>query len=134
VGSMRRDDLGTLIAATSTDIDAMPWEDVEDVPGVHRKTLWQSGDVTLGLMKVDSGHENPEHVHHAAHHHILVLEGECSMVGKRLGPGSYVYIPPTVPHAVTEVGPGGCVFFYTYRPLEHVHQASPLDSEHGGVV
>ena len=56
------------------------------------------------------------------------------MVGKRLGPGSYVYIPPTVPHAVTEVGPGGCVFFYTYRPLEHVHQASPLDSEHGGVV
>lgn len=77
---------------------------------------------------------NPEHSHHAAHHHILVLSGECTMVGKRVGPGAYVYIPPTVPHAVTDVAPGGCTFFYTYRPLEHVRRESPLDTEHGGVV
>jgi hypothetical protein len=56
------------------------------------------------------------------------------MLGRRLGPGSYIYIPPTVAHAVTDVGPGGCTFFYTYRPLEHEPPASPLDSEHGGVV
>jgi quercetin dioxygenase-like cupin family protein len=131
---MSRDDLGKLIVASGGDVDAMPWEDIASVPGVHTKTLWQSGDVTLGLMRVDQGAENPEHVHHAAHHHILVLEGGCTMVGRRLGPGSYVYIPPTVPHAVTDVGPGGCTFFYTYRPLEHPAESSPLDPHYGGVA
>lgn len=129
---MTRDDLGRLIVATGSDIDGMEWEDV--LPGVRQKVLWRSGDTSLGLMKVDAGHENPEHAHHAAHHHILVLEGECTMLGKHVGPGSYVYIPPTVPHAVTEVGPDGCTFFYTYRPLEHGHNSSPLDSEYGGVT
>jgi quercetin dioxygenase-like cupin family protein len=131
---MNRDDLGKLIVASGADIDAMQWEGVPGVPGVYRKTLWQSGDVTLGMMRVDEGKENPEHTHHAAHHHILILDGDCTMVEKRLGPGSYIYIPPGVPHAVTEVGPGGCTFFFTYRPLEHQPAASPLDSEHGGVV
>lgn len=130
---MARDDLGKLIAMSGDDIEALQWE-TTDSPGVFRKTLWQSGDVTLGLMKVDEGHVNPEHSHHAAHHHILVLSGESTMVGKRVGPGSYVYIPPTVPHAVTDVSADGCTFFYTYRPLEHAHRESPLDSEHGGVV
>lgn len=129
---MDRDDLGKLIVATGADIEAMPWEQTR--PGVHMKTLWRSGDTTLGIMRVDPGHENPEHAHHAAHHHILVLDGECTMLGKRVGPGSYVYIPPTVPHAVTEVGPQGCTFFYTYRPLERSNDKSPLDSEHGGLV
>ncbi|MEZ5187020.1 MAG: cupin domain-containing protein [Candidatus Nanopelagicales bacterium] len=130
---MNRNDLGKLLVASADEIEAMPWEDSAD-PGVHRKTLWQSGDVTLGLMRVDEGAENPEHVHHAAHHHILVLEGEAMMVGKRVGPNSYVYIPPGVPHAVTEVGPGGCTFFYTYRPLEQPREESPLETEHGGIV
>lgn len=127
-----RDDLGTVLIATGQDIDAMPW--TTPLPGVHQKVLWQSGDTTLGLMKIDAGHENPEHVHHAAHHHILVLEGESTMLGRHVGPGSYVYIPPTVAHAVTDVGPEGCTFFYTYRPLEQGHEESPLHPEHGGVV
>lgn len=127
-----RDDLGKLLVATSADIEGMPW--TTPMPGVHQKILWQSGDTTLGLMKVDAGHENPEHVHHAAHHHIWVLAGDATMVGKHVGAGSYVYIPPTVAHAVTEVGPDGCTFFYTYRPLEHEHGESPLHPEHGGVV
>jgi mannose-6-phosphate isomerase-like protein (cupin superfamily) len=131
---MNRDDLGTLIARSGQDIEAMPWEEIPTLAGVYQKILWQSGDVTLGLMRVDEGRENPEHVHHAAHHHILVLDGECTMVGKRLGPGSYVYIPPTVAHAVTDVGVGGCTFFYTYRPLEKSAPESPLHPEHGGVV
>ncbi|HQR79582.1 MAG TPA: cupin domain-containing protein [Actinomycetota bacterium] len=131
---MNRDDLGRLIAVSGEDIDEMPWESDPTDVGVYRKTLWQSGNVVLGLMRVDEGFENPEHVHHAAHHHILILHGQCTILGKRLGPGSYVYIPPTVPHGVTDVGPGECTFFYTYRPMERVAPGSPLDSEHGGVV
>lgn len=129
---MNRDDLGKVIVATGEDIDSIEWED--PLPGVHQKVLWQSGDTTLGIMKVDEGHENPEHAHHAAHHHILVLEGECTMLGRRVGPGAYVYVPPTVPHAVTDVGTGGCTFFYTYRPLEVTNDVSPLHEHHGGVV
>ncbi len=131
---MNRDDLGTLIVSSGQDIEAMAWEPIPGLSGVYQKLLWQSGDVTLGLMHVDEGKQNPEHVHHAAHHHILILDGECTMVGKRLGQGSYIYIPPTVPHAVTDVGPGGCTFFYTYRPLEKPAPDSPLHPEHGGVV
>lgn len=131
---MNRNDLGKLIAVSGEDIEAMPWEDDPTDAGVYRKTLWQSGNVVLGLMRVDEGSVNPEHVHHAAHHHILILEGQCNILGKQLGPGSYVYIPPTVPHGVTDVGPGGCVFFYTYRPMERIHTESPLDDEHGGLV
>lgn len=132
---MNRDDLGKLLVTTADDVAAMEWQNQPGLPGVQHKVLWQSGDVTVGLMKVEAGAVNPEHTHHAAHHHILMLDGECSMVGRHVGPGAYVYIPPMVPHAVTDVGADGCTFFYTYRPLETAAaQGSPLDAEHGQPV
>ncbi len=112
-----RDDLGHLLVATAADIDAMPWQPMGD-RGVQQKVLWQSGDVVIGLVRVETGAVKPEHVHLGAHHHIWITRGTCDMVGHTLGEGSYVYIPPGVPHAVDNVGPQGCEFFYTYRPLE----------------
>ncbi|MDZ7576839.1 MAG: cupin domain-containing protein [Candidatus Nanopelagicales bacterium] len=129
-----RNDLGHVILATKADIDAMPWESRPEMPGVTHKVLWQAGDVVLGVMRVEHGAENPIHTHHGAHHHILILEGECTVLDKRVGPGSYIYIPPTVPHGATDVGPDGCTFFYTYRPLEHSPITGPLDSEHAHPV
>lgn len=129
---MTRDDLGRVIVATAADIDSRPWQPV--TAGVDHKVLWQSGDTTLGLMRVAGGAENPEHTHHAAHHHILVLEGECTILGKRVGPGAYVYIPPSVPHAVTDPSGEGCTFFYTYRPLETPVDPFPLSEGHGQPV
>lgn len=129
---MSRDDLGRVIVATGADIENVEWE--SEQPGVEHKVLWRSGDTTLGLMRVAAGAENPEHTHHAAHHHILMLSGECTMLGKRLGPGSYVYIPPSVPHSVTETSADGCTFFYTYRPLEQEVDPFPLSGEHGEPV
>ena len=129
---MTRDDLGRVIVATAGDIDDIPWE--SQSPGVDHKVLWRSGDVTLGLMRVAAGAENPEHSHHAAHHHILVLSGECTILGKRVGPGSYIYIPPTVPHSVTEASESGCTFFYTYRPVEHNVDPFPMSESLGEPV
>ena len=128
-----RDDLGKLIIAPSSEIDSRPWEPL-GTPGVRQKVLWQSGDVVLGLIQVDAGAAKKEHTHHGAHHHILMTRGSCRMVGQTLDEGSYIYIPPGVPHAVDEVCPQGCEFFFTYRPVEVPAAMGPLDSEHGTPV
>lgn len=112
-----RNDLGHLLVRSAAEIDAMPWEPI-GTPGVEHKVLWQSGDVVIGLIRVAAGARKPEHVHLGAHHHIFLTHGVCDMVGRTVGSGSYVYIPPGVPHAVDNVGPDGCEFLYTYRPLE----------------
>jgi quercetin dioxygenase-like cupin family protein len=132
VGGVGRDDLGRLIVTSADQIEQMPWEDLRGLDGVSHKVLWRSGDVVLGLIRVAPGHEKPEHVHHGAHHHILITQGSCAMVGETVGTGSYVYIPPDVPHAVTEVGPDGVTFFYTYRPVEM--PPTLTDQEHGHPV
>src|SRR3954470_1782535 len=113
-----RDDLGRLAVRSTSDIWAMPWEPLRDLEGVGHKTLWRSGAVTTGLIRVEHGHEKPAHVHYGAHHHIWLVSGACTMVGERVTAGSYLYIPPGVEHAVTDVAPEGVVFFYTHRPLE----------------
>lgn len=116
--STRSDDLGHLVVATSTDIEAMPWQSQEGQPGLRYKVLWRSGDVVLGIMELAEGAENAEHTHYGAHHHILVLSGSCTMIGRKLDTGSYIYVPPGIAHGVTEVGDGGVRLFYTYRPVE----------------
>ncbi len=112
-----RDDLGRLMVRSAAEIAALPWESI-GIEGVEHKVLWQSGDVVIGLIRVAGGGRKPEHVHLGAHHHIWITAGSCDMVGRAVSAGSYVYIPPGVPHAVDNVGPSGCEFFYTYRPLE----------------
>lgn len=124
---MTRDDLGRVIVASAADVEEIPWSQV--APGVDHKVLWQSGDTTLGLMRVLAGAENPEHTHHAAHHHILIMSGDCELMGRTVGPGSYVYVPPGVPHAVVASAGSDCTFFYTYRPLEQPADPFPLSDE-----
>lgn len=123
-----RDDLGRLLVLTAGQIESMPWESLA-VPGVDHKVLWRSGDVVIGLIRVAPGATKPEHVHLGAHHHIWITRGSCDMVGHPVVAGSYVYIPPGEPHAVDNVGPDGCEFFYTYRPLE---QAPAIVAEQFG--
>ena len=131
---IHRDDLGHLLIQTSADIDAMPWEPLGS-PGMEGKVLWRSGDVVLGLMRVAPGHEMEPHTHLGAHHHILMTQGSCRMMGREVSTGAYVYIPPGVAHGVSDVSADGCTFFYTYRPVEVPSvESSPLDSTHGTPV
>jgi quercetin dioxygenase-like cupin family protein len=118
VESSVRDDMGRLMVLGAQDVDARAWEPMPGQTGVFSKLLWRSGDVAIGLIRVDAGAEKAAHVHHGAHHHIWVVSGSATMVGQELAAGSYVYIPPGVMHEVTAVGPDGITFFYTYRPVE----------------
>ena len=113
-----RDDLGTVMVLTAEALAELPWEELRGIEGATHKVLWQSGTVVIGLIQVDPGRTKPEHTHHGAHHHMFITRGSCVMLGQRVAAGSYVYVPPGVPHAVDDVGPEGVEFFYTYRPLE----------------
>ena len=123
-----RNDLGKVLVRTSAELAATPWEELNGIEGATHKVLWQSGAVVIGLIRVEAGSTKPEHTHHGAHHHMLITRGSCVMLGQRVDEGSYVYVPPGVPHAVDDVGPDGVEFFYTYRPLELPRH--PDDSDH----
>ena len=114
----QRDDLGRVVVHTADALAVMPWEPLHGIDGATHKVLWQSGDVVIGLIRVEAGSVKPEHTHHGAHHHMLITRGSCVMLGRTVGEGSYVYVPPGVAHAVDQVGADGVEFFYTYRPLE----------------
>lgn len=123
-----RDDLGKVLVLTAAQLDEMPWEELRGIDGATHKVLWQSGNVVIGLIRVEAGSTKPEHTHHGAHHHMFITHGSCVMLGQRVDAGSYVYVPPGVPHAVDDVGPEGVEFFYTYRPLELPHHR--VDGDH----
>ena len=113
-----RNDLGRVLVRTAAELDEVPWEELRGIDGATHKVLWQSGATVIGLIRVEAGSSKPEHTHHGAHHHMLITRGSCRMVGAVVSEGSYVYVPPGVPHAVDQVGPEGVEFFYTYRPVE----------------
>jgi quercetin dioxygenase-like cupin family protein len=115
-----RDDIGRMLVRTSAALAAEPWEELHGIDGATHKVLWQHGAVVIGLIKVAAGSQKPEHTHHGAHHHMFITRGSCVMLGERVDEGSYVYVPPGVAHAVSDVGPDGVEFFYTYRPMELV--------------
>jgi quercetin dioxygenase-like cupin family protein len=122
---MPRDDLGRLRVLDRAAIEAMEWEPRAGQDGVWQKILWRSGDVVVGLLRFAPGAASPGHAHHAAHHHIWVVEGSATVAGQPLTEGSYAYIPPGVVHQTADVGPDGCVLLYTYRPLEQRGAAGP---------
>lgn len=118
VESTPRDDMGRLMVLDTDQVDALAWSPMPGQTGVWSKILWRSGDVAIGLIRVDAGAEKAAHVHHGAHHHIWIVSGSATIVGRALAAGSYVHIPPGFEHEVTAVGPAGVTFFYTYRPVE----------------
>ncbi|MFL6139241.1 MAG: cupin domain-containing protein [Frankiaceae bacterium] len=127
----RRDDRGVPRVLAAADVDALAWEPLPGLPGVAQKVLWRSGEIVIGLLRVEPGHERPAHVHASAHHHIWVVAGSCTMLGRPVGAGAYVHVPPGVRHEVADVGPEGCTYFYTHRPLE---RQSLLEAQLAGAV
>lgn len=95
--------------------EALPSLPLEGFEGVTYKLLWQSGKSVAGIMRVPAGREIGSHVHQRSHHHIWVQEGSAEMVGRRVGPGSYVHVPAGVEHGITGVeAPEGLTVLYLY--------------------
>jgi quercetin dioxygenase-like cupin family protein len=127
-----RDDLGHLILLAAAEVEDLAWKPLGDNAGVTHKVLWRSGDVVLGMFRLEPGAVNPAHVHQGAHHHFLVTSGTARIIDRELDAGSYAYIPPGVAHEVAAAGEDGCTLFYTYRPVEiPAATTSPLDDSWG---
>ena len=108
--------LTTLAVLPADEIERLPWLPVPTCPGVEEKTLWQFGDFVQALVRYAPGSSSPGGPHLAAHHHIWVVSGTCTLAGRRLGAGSYVHVPPGAEHPIAEVGPDGCVMLHMHRP------------------
>jgi mannose-6-phosphate isomerase-like protein (cupin superfamily) len=83
-------------------------------PGVTFAILWREGHDAAGMMWVDADAEVPEHVHEDVAHHIWIVEGRARTEQRTLGPGSYLHVPPGVPHQLHGLAPGGFTMFYLY--------------------
>ena len=75
-------ELPALLTLAPEQIDAIPWVPEPGVEGVTQKVLWRSGQNEVGLYRVEPGAMKPAHSHWRAHHHIWIVHGACSMVGR----------------------------------------------------
>jgi hypothetical protein len=108
--------LTTMSVLPADEVERLPWAQVPACPGVDEKTLWQFGDFVVALLRYSPGSGTPGRGHLAAHHHIWVVSGSCSLAGRRLEAGSYAHVPPGAEHAVGEIGPEGCTLMQMHRP------------------
>lgn len=87
------------------------------LPGMEAapsKLLWRSGDSVASLTSVEPGATLTLHRQRYAQHHAWVLEGSCTIMGRILGPGAYVHIPPGAGHDVVVAGPEGATIYYVF--------------------
>ena len=79
---------------------------------------------------VPAGFSTGLHVHRVQEETFYVLEGECAWrIGDRLihaRPGSYVFIPPGVPHDIGNAGDKPARMLMTVSPPGHEHYFEEL--------
>jgi quercetin dioxygenase-like cupin family protein len=105
-------DVVTAVGAAS--IDQMKWEPLRGLSGVDHKVLWHSQEMTIGLIRLQPGAEEPGHAHDDAQHYLYVVHGNARIGGHLVKAGGFVVVPADVTHATTDVGPEGCTLFYTF--------------------
>jgi quercetin dioxygenase-like cupin family protein len=95
-------------------IEDKPWEPLRGLAGVRHKVLWRSGEMIVGIVRLEPGAEEPGHAHHDAVHHVYVLHGSARIGGQTVEAGGLAVVPAGIRHAITHVGADGCTLFYTY--------------------
>lgn len=86
-------------------------------PGVAYAHLWEGEDSYAGVLYLESDAVFAEHTHHHHAHHLWLAAGEMRMLGRRLGPGAYVFVPPRVQHG-SVAGPAGATLFYVNLAMQ----------------
>ncbi len=107
---------GKIRVLDATAVEALEWRPLRGQPDAKHKVLWQSGQMVVGLLRLDPGAGEPGHAHPDADHHVWVVQGTARIGGHLLASGSYVYVPAGTDHEISEAGPEGCTLFYTFRP------------------
>lgn len=94
--------------------EALAWHPLEPYDGVEYKLLWRSGKSVAGLMRLAPGGAVTPHTHVRSHHHLWVVDGTAEMLGRRVGPGTYLHVPAGVEHGLRAVDETGCSVLYLY--------------------
>lgn len=118
------------VVLAADEVDALPEQRLGDIDGVAHRVTWRSESSLAGVLTVAAGHHLGAHTHRENHHHLWVVEGHVDILGKRLGPGSYVHIPSGVDHDIDATATEGCTVFYLYLHAadgEESHVAAPTD-------
>lgn len=97
-------------------IDGLAWRPLTELGDVRVKVLLSSGDCVAGILRLEPGATERGHAHGTAHHHGWVLQGEATIAGTRIHPGTYFHVPAGAQHALTDAGPEGCEIFYLFQP------------------
>jgi quercetin dioxygenase-like cupin family protein len=95
------------------EITGLPAVRLQGLEAARSSLLWRAKGSAAGVMQLDPGGELQPHCHPNAHHHFWMLEGQATVSGQRVGPGTYVHIPAGVEHGIVDAG-SGCRFFYLY--------------------
>ncbi len=98
------------------DVAMLPWRAFAGRAGLRDRVLWQDpeGKSYAGLLHMDGGTSVPPHVHGHAVHHLWLVSGSCTINGRILDDGSYVFVPAGLEHGIQQAGRAGCVLFYLY--------------------
>ena len=107
-------DTDRAIVMTARDIGAAPYQPLGTSDGVEHTVLWTDGTSMTGVLTIAAGTRLGRHAHRTHHHHMWITGGEVVVLGKRLGPGSYVHIPAGVPHDIDATETNGGTMYYTY--------------------
>ena len=97
-------------------IAGLPVSSIGTVEGVERKVLWRDATAEAGVLVVLPGHRLGAHTHRFNHHHLWVLDGRATILGRVVGPGTFVHIPSGVEHDIDARETEGCAVFYVYAP------------------
>lgn len=96
------------------EIEALMAEPLGELSEVRHRVLWQDGSSMAGLLRVGAGQCLGAHTHARHHHHMWIIDGHASILGRELGPGSYTHVPSGVVHDIDAMATEGCTVFYLY--------------------
>ena len=108
---------------TSVDLQAIEWVPLHGDGRIANKVLWksESGDMIVGLMRLQPGAENAGHMQPAAAQHAWIIEGHARVAGHEVSSGSYAFVPPGADHHTVTIGSQPCTIFYVYQPFAPGH-------------
>jgi len=102
-----------VLTLTPQQIYDTPWTPVTGCEGVSVKELWRSADLVYVLLRYvpDAATSG---LPHTVDQHLWVVDGEATVVDRRLPAGSYVHVPAGTPHPIRATGALGCVILQSH--------------------
>ena len=102
------------IEKSEKDIESIEWIKLPS-PGCSIKILGRNEETGACsvLVKLEPGAELPRHGHPSTEQNMC-LDGEVEIEGKKYGPGSYFYRPPTIEHGPLKAGEKGWIVFCAF--------------------